>query len=98
MHAFQKKVLDIVKKIPRGKLMIYMQLAKKLHSSPRAVGRALATNPFPDKVPCFRVVMSNCKVGGYKLGAKQKIKLLKKDGFTIKNGKILRLTKKAIFG
>jgi len=98
MHAFQKKVLDIVKKIPRGKLMTYMQLAKKSHSSPRAVGRALATNPSPNKIPCYRVIMTNGKIGGYRLGAKQKIKLLKKDGFTIKNGKILCLTKKAIFG
>ena len=90
MWTFQKKVLALVRKIPKGKLMTYAQVAKKLHSSPRAVGRALATNPSPDKIPCFRVVMSNGKIGGYKLGVKRKAELLKSDGFAIKKGKISR--------
>lgn len=90
MRTFQKKVLALVKKIPKGKLMTYAEVAKKLHSSPRAIGRALATNPSPERIRCFRVVMSNGKIGGYKLGAKRKAELLKKEGFTVKKGKISR--------
>lgn len=85
---FREKVLNLIKKIPKGKLITYGQVAKKLRSSPRAIGRALATNPFPEKIPCFRVVMSNGKIGGYKLGAKRKAKLLKREGFSVKKGKI----------
>jgi len=96
--TFQKKVLALAKKIPKGKIMTYAGVAKKLHSSPRAVGRALAANPSPNKIPCFRVIMSSGKIGGYKLGAKRKAELLKREGFAIKKGKILDLTKKVIFG
>ncbi len=56
---FQKKVYEIVKKVPRGKTTTYKAIAEKLNSSPRAVGQALKVNPYAPKVPCHRVIMSN---------------------------------------
>jgi len=89
--------LTIVKKIPKGRLMTYKVIAKKLHSSPRAVAKALSMNPHPTKMPCFRVVLSNGKIGGYNRGKKKKAELLRKEGAVIKKGKILNFAKKAIF-
>jgi methylated-DNA-[protein]-cysteine S-methyltransferase len=85
---FQKKVYEIVKKVPKGKTTTYGAIAKKLNSSPRAVGQALKVNPysFPDggNVPCHRVIMSNGKIGGFSgnnpKNIKRKIALLKKEG------------------
>lgn len=90
LNKFQDRVLREVSKIPRGKVLTYKQLASKLKSHPRAVSRALASNPFPIKIPCHRVVMSNGKIGGYKLGKKIKINLLRKEGINIKNGKVFK--------
>ncbi len=83
--SFQNKVYSIVKKIPKGKVMTYGQIAKILKTSPRAVGQALKRNPYFPKVPCHRVIMSNGSIGGFN-GAnlkniKIKIKLLKKEGY-----------------
>ncbi len=88
---FQEKVYRAVRKIPRGKVLTYRQVAK-LAGSPkaaRAVGNALNKNPDLRNIPCHRVVRSNGKVGGYRLGQKKKIQLLEKEGVLIKNDKML---------
>jgi methylated-DNA-[protein]-cysteine S-methyltransferase len=81
--AFQKKVYEIVKRIPRGKTATYKEIALQLKTSPRAVGQALKVNPFAPVVPCHRVIMSNGKVGGYNgnnpANIRKKIELLKKE-------------------
>jgi len=87
---FQKKVYNLVSKIPKGKVTTYKTIAEKLKTSPRAVGKALNVNPWPIKIPCHRVIHANGKIGGYKLGAEKKIKLLKKEGIKIKNQKIFK--------
>jgi len=85
---FQKKVYEIVKKVPKGKTTTYKAIAKKLNSSPRAVGQALKVNPYAPIVPCHRVIMSNGKIGGYSgsnpKNIKKKIELLRKEGFKSK--------------
>lgn len=88
---FQKQVYEIVKKIPKGKTLFYKDIAKKLNTSPRAVGQALKRNPHPITTPCHRVISSNKTLGGYKgkLNSKTKINLLKKEGVLIKNNKII---------
>ena len=56
--SFYDKVYDVVKKVPKGKVITYGQVAI-LCGSPRAsraVGYALHSNPAPDKIPCYRVV------------------------------------------
>lgn len=76
---FQKRVFAIVKKIPSGKTTTYKAIAKKLKTSPRAVGQALKKNKDYKNIPCHRVICSNGKIGGYNRGIKKKIELLKKE-------------------
>nr|MCK4929474.1 MGMT family protein [Nanoarchaeota archaeon] len=91
---FQKRVYALVKKVPKGKVTTYSAIAKKLKSSPRAVGQALKVNPFAPKVPCHRVINSDGSIGGFRGKTKGKavqgkIRLLRKEGVKIKNNKIL---------
>lgn len=62
--AFQKKVWRALQRIPNGKTVTYGELARRLGSSPRAVGNACRANPIPVLIPCHRVV-SATGVGGY---------------------------------
>jgi len=82
---FQKKVYEEVKKIKKGEIKTYKQIARKLKTSPRAVGQALAKNT-NKSVPCHRVIMSSGEIGGYKgnKNNKKKIQLLRKEGIEIK--------------
>ena len=82
-----EKVLDVVKKIPRGKVSTYKELAKTAKTHPRAVGTILHSNK-DFSVPCYRVVRSDGRIGGYNRGVAKKILLLRRDGSEIKNGKI----------
>lgn len=50
-------VYDVVRQIPKGKVMTYGDVAKKAKiSNPRVVGNCLHRNPYPQSVPCHRVV------------------------------------------
>jgi len=84
---FQKRVYEEVKKIKKGEVKSYGQLAKKLKTSPRAIGQALKKN-FNPEIPCHRVIKSNSELGGYNKGIIKKIKLLRSEGVKIKGGKI----------
>lgn len=77
---FQNKVYEIVKKIPRGKVMTYKEIAKAVNRprAYRAVGNALNKNIDPT-VPCHRVICSNGSMGGYRKGIKKKVELLKNE-------------------
>ncbi len=82
--SFQKKVYEIVKRVPRGKVLTYKQVAI-LAGKPRAyraVGNILNKNKDP-KVPCHRVIKSNGKPGGYNKGVDKKTFLLRKEGVKI---------------
>jgi methylated-DNA-[protein]-cysteine S-methyltransferase len=81
MLTFTEKVFSIVKKIPKGKVMTYKQVALKLGKpgSSRAVGTALSKNYDP-RIPCHRVIRSDGKMGGYNRGIQNKIKILKEEG------------------
>jgi len=88
---FNQKVWNLTKKIPRGKVSTYKEIAKALHTKAyRAVGTALKNNPYAPGVPCHRIVCSDGSIGGYKgkKDSKEKTKLLKKEGIEIKNNKI----------
>ena len=91
MKSFKENVLEIVKKIPEGKVMTYSQVAAKAgnKNASRAVGNIMAANQ--DKsVPCHRVVKSDGSIGMYNgLRGKSKEEILKKEGvlFT-KTGKV----------
>lgn len=87
---FQNAVWHACKKIPRGRVSTYAELAKAVGKpkAARAVGNALNANPHAPCVPCHRVVRSNGAVGGFAHGAKKKINMLEKEGIRIKNRKI----------
>lgn len=79
--TFKQRVLEIVRKIPKGKVLTYKQVAK-LAGSPnaaRAVGSVLKQNYNP-KIPCHRVIRSGGIAGEYNRGRANKIKLLKAEG------------------
>ena len=81
MTEFQKKVYNIVKKIPRGNVLTYKEVARLVGRPKafRAVGNTLNKNPFAPTVPCHRVIRSDGRVGGYAKGTKTKIELLKRE-------------------
>jgi len=89
---FQEKVYQICKKIPKGKVSTYKEIAKKLRNNPRAVGNALNKNPYSFKkkgnIPCHRVIKSTGEVGGFNSGVRNKIRILKKEGISINNEKV----------
>jgi len=89
MKKFSQKVLQIVKKIPKGKTLTYKEVAKRAGrpEAYRAVGSVLKKNKNPE-IPCHRVIRSDKDVGGFNQGRNKKISLLKKEGFFIKKGKI----------
>jgi len=82
--------LELVSKIPKGKVTTYKEVARALGcpKAYRAVGNALARNPHPLKIPCHRVVKSDGKIGGYRLGSRRKARLLVNEGVEIKDGKV----------
>lgn len=70
LPAFTRKVLTRLSRVDYGRTLTYGELAS-LAGSPqaaRAVGRAMATNPFPIVVPCHRVVGGGGKLTGYSGG------------------------------
>ncbi len=84
---FQVKVWKYLKKIPKGTVKTYSQVAKSIGkpSSIRAVANAIGKNPFPPQIPCHRVIRSDGSLGGYsgKGGVETKKNLLKKEGILL---------------
>ncbi len=84
---FQQRVLHAEHAIPRGSVSTYRLIAEYLgkKGGARAVGNALATNPFPLIVPCHRAVRSDRHLGGYQGGLEMKRALLGKEGVLFDN-------------
>ena len=84
---FQLKVWTYLKKIPRGSVKTYSQVAKSIGKplAARAVANAIGKNPYAPKIPCHRVIRSDGSLGGYsgKGGIKTKRLLLKKEGISL---------------
>jgi len=87
----EKYVLNFLKQIPYGKITTYKHLAIALGDeiSVRAIGEILNKNKYPNKYPCYKVVLSSGEIGGYSLGIEEKKKRLEKEGIRIENGKVL---------
>lgn len=81
MTDFKQKVFNIVRKIPKGKVLTYKEVAARAGSpnASRAVGSILKTN-FDPKIPCHRVIRSDGVTGEYNRGRENKIKLLRAEG------------------
>ena len=85
---FQLKVWNYLKKIPKGKVKTYLEVAKGIGKPKafRAVANAVGKNPYPPKIPCHRVIRSDGSLGGYsaKGGIKLKRQLLRSENVILK--------------
>ena len=94
--TFRQKVYDILRTVPKGKVVTYGQLAK-LAGSPqasRAVGMCMKKNPDAPRTPCHRVVASDGSLHGYSggNGISTKHKMLLEEGVSF-NGNNVDLSK-----
>lgn len=77
-HSFRERVFAVVRKIPRGKTLLYAAVARCCGSprAARAFGTVLRTNYNPI-IPCHRgVIYSDGALGGYNRGSARKKRLL----------------------
>ncbi len=73
----QRHLLKSVQKIPYGATVSYGDLASALNaSSVRAVAHTIILNPVLIFIPDHRVIMANGKIGGYRLGTQEKVRLI----------------------
>jgi len=89
---FQKRVLLAEYEVPRGWVSTYGRIARNLGApnAARAVGTALARNPFPIIIPCHRTIRSNGDLGGFGGGLSMKRSLLELEGVEFSTtGKVL---------
>lgn len=81
---FQRKVYEMLLKIPKGQVRTYAQVARMIGrpKAARAVGQACKRNRWAPKIPCHRVVASGDKLGGYSGpgGPAAKRRLLRREG------------------
>lgn len=91
MKSFRDKVYEVTRKIPKGKVATYKQIAI-LSGNPkasRAVGIFMKTNPNSPIVPCHRVVASDGKLTGYSRGGILiKKKMLLEEGVSFINSSV----------
>ncbi len=81
LSEFQKKAYAVVKKIPKGETRSYKWVAEQMGKphAYRAVGQALNKNPYPEFIPCHRVIRSDGSLGGYSKGLRRKSRLLERE-------------------
>jgi deoxyribonuclease V len=85
---------DLVRQIPPGKISTYGAVAKALGDirASRAVGRMMNQNPDAETMPCYKIIHSDGKLGGFGLGTDDKIRRLQQDNIHVKDGKIQGFT------
>ena len=93
---FQARVYKTLRKIPKGRVTTYGAIAAAIRSGPRAVGTAVASNPWSLFVPCHRVVPSGLTVGQYSMnghpdgeGSRMKRQLLSREGLIFLKDRVL---------
>ncbi|WP_126029817.1 methylated-DNA--[protein]-cysteine S-methyltransferase [Bifidobacterium callimiconis] len=85
-QTFSQRVYDVVRRIPRGRVATYGQVAA-LAGAPRSarfVGFALHSNPEPGVIPCHRVVFRDGSLApGFAFGGPERQRaLLEEEGVT----------------
>ncbi|BBL78323.1 hypothetical protein RxyAA322_01770 [Rubrobacter xylanophilus] len=82
MTPFQRRVMSVVRGIPRGEVRPYGWVAREAGSpgASRAVGNVMARNPVPLLVPCHRVVRNDGTPGNYGFSPREKVRLLREEG------------------
>lgn len=87
-----KRIYEAVKKIPKGRVATYGQIAELAGDKKmaRAVGNALHKNPNPEEIPCFRVVNAKGELSGSFAfgGLDEQARLLEADGIRVVDGKV----------
>ena len=87
-----KRIYEAVKKIPKGKVATYGQVAEMAGDKKmaRAVGNALHRNPDPEGIPCYRVVNAKGELAGeFAFGGEgAQRKLLEADGIAVVSGRV----------
>lgn len=80
---FQQQVWQATRQVPRGVMTTYGALAAAVGAGPasaRAVGRCMATNPWPPIVPCHRVLGKDGSLTGFGGGIETKRRMLEMEG------------------
>jgi AraC family transcriptional regulator, regulatory protein of adaptative response / methylated-DNA-[protein]-cysteine methyltransferase len=79
--AFQQRVWQALRAIPRGATATYTEIAKRIGRprAVRAVAQACAANPVAVAIPCHRVVRRDGGLGGYRWGIERKQALLARE-------------------
>ena len=88
---FQRRVWRILRRVPRGRLVTYGEVARAcgVPGAARAVGRAAASNPAPLVVPCHRLVAEGGRLGGFSAGLAWKRRLLQLEGVRVDGDRVL---------
>lgn len=76
---FNKRVYEVVRRIPKGKVATYGQVAVLVGAprNARFVGYALHSNPEPGVIPCHRVVFRDGSLApGFAFGGPERQRLL----------------------
>ena len=78
IKTFADKVREVVRSIPKGKVLTYKEVAKRAGKlkAYRAVGNILSKN-YDSKIPCHRVIRSDGTLGGYNRGKIKKAEMLR---------------------
>ncbi len=63
--SFQRNVWEQIAAVAPGSATSYGSIAARIHSAPRAVGRACGANPYPLVTPCHRVLSATGGLGGF---------------------------------
>jgi methylated-DNA-[protein]-cysteine S-methyltransferase len=78
---FQRRVWALTQSIPRGQVSTYGAIAHQAGTcAARAVGQAMARNPWPILVPCHRVIGSSGQLTGFGGGLDMKRRMLEMEG------------------
>ncbi len=94
MKTFADKAYDLLRKVPKGRVTTYKEIAHALGTTAyRGVGQAMRRNPYAPEVPCHRVVSSSGRIGGFMgktsgTAIQRKIRMLKEEGIKFNAKKI----------
>lgn len=83
LTPFQQEAISKLQQIPRGQVRTYGWMAASIghKGASRAIGTAMALNPYPLLLPCYRVIRADGSPGHYSGGPPGfKTRLLKLEG------------------
>ena len=91
-ETFNERCWRVCRRIPAGRVATYGTLAEAMGNpgAARAVGRAMAMNPYAPDVPCHRVVASDGRLTGYsgEGGVAKKAAMLETEGVPLRKGRV----------